>query len=78
MADTVVTRIRLPDVVHRRVKAQAVYHGINLDQALGMCVSFLCSITTPLLWRTNLDTVVNDLYDWAVDDGTLDQYHQIK
>lgn len=50
MTDTVTTRIRLPGEIHRQVKAQAAYHGINLDTALGMCVTFLADLCTPLSW----------------------------
>lgn len=50
MTDTVTTRIKLPGEVHREVKAEAARHGINVDQALGMCVAFLCDLTTPLRW----------------------------
>ena len=64
MTDTVVTRIRLPREVHRQVKAQAAYHGLNLDQAYGMCVAFLCGITTPLLWLSYKAQVAHDLSEW--------------
>lgn len=65
MSDTVVTRIRLPADIHRNVKAEAARHGVNLDQALGMCVAFLCGLTTPLLWRGGGQMVWEDLYGWV-------------
>lgn len=66
MTDTVTTRIRLPDEIHRQVKAQAAYHGVNLDQALGMCVAYLCSMTTPLLWVEDEPQVMHDVTTWVM------------
>lgn len=50
MTDTVTTRIRLPGEVHRDVKAEAARRGINLDEALGMCVAYLAHMVRPLQW----------------------------
>lgn len=50
MTDTVTTRIKLPGEVHREVKAEAARQGVNLDEALGMCVAFLVANVTPLSW----------------------------
>ena len=64
MTDTVETRIKLPGEVHRAVKAEAARHGITLAEALGMCVAFLCDLTTPLLWRQDAERVERDLTEW--------------
>ena len=69
MTDNVQTRITLPDEVHRMVKAEAARHGIRVAEALGMCVAFLCGVTTPLLWRTDQQTVAVDLDRWAQENG---------
>lgn len=50
MTDTVTTRIKLPGEVHREVKAEAARHGVNLDEALGMCVAWLNNYVVPLSW----------------------------
>lgn len=50
MAQTTVTRIRLPTAVHRRVKAAAVLHDLKTDQALGECVTYLVGRVEPLSW----------------------------
>jgi hypothetical protein len=55
MTDTIITRIKLPGPIHRDVKAEAVRHNINLDEALGMCVAHLCDIVVPLSWLDPLD-----------------------
>lgn len=65
MTDTVETRIKLPGEVHRAVKAEAARHGITLAEALGMCVAFISNATTPLLWRTDGETVADDLREYA-------------
>lgn len=72
MTDTVTTRIKLPGEVHRNVKAEAARRGVNLDQALGMCVAFLCSVTVPLCWMDGMGKVTEDFGDavdaWAFED----------
>jgi hypothetical protein len=50
MTDTIITRIKLPGPIHRDVKAEAARRGINLDEALGMCVARLCDAVVPLSW----------------------------
>jgi hypothetical protein len=50
MTDTTVTRIRLPTDIHLQVKAAAVLHSINVDEALGMCVAYLVGHVEPLSW----------------------------
>jgi len=68
MTDTVTTRIRLPGPVHRDVKAEAARRGINLDEALGMCVAFLADMVTPLVWIDNMTHTVTQMADW-LDTG---------
>jgi hypothetical protein len=55
MADTVTTRIKLPSHVHADVKAEAARNGINLDKALGLCVTYLGNMVQPLSWRNDQD-----------------------
>lgn len=64
MTDTVTTRITLPGPVHREVKAEAARRGLRVDEALGMCVAFICGLTTPLVWLTNLCQVEADVAAW--------------
>ena len=64
MTETVETRIKLPGEIHRAVKAEAARHGITLAEALGMCVAFLCGITPPLGWRTDIIRTHLDFQEW--------------
>lgn len=50
MADSTITRIKLPIEIHLRVKAAAVLHRVNVDEALGMCVAYLVAQVEPLSW----------------------------
>lgn len=67
MTDTVTTRITLPGPVHREVKAEAARRGIRVDEALGMCVAFLCDLTTPLVWKEGTIQVCDDLDAWVLN-----------
>jgi len=50
LTDSTTTRIKLPSNVHRQVKAAAVLHQVNTDEALGMCVAYLVAQVEPLSW----------------------------
>lgn len=67
MTDTVETRIKLPAEAHREVKAEAARHGINLADALGMCVAFLVDMTTPLSWRKSEMDCYIEIANFAAD-----------
>jgi hypothetical protein len=56
MTESVTTRIKLPGPVHRDVKAEAARHGINLDEALGMCIGYLAGVMIPLCWLDGLES----------------------
>lgn len=58
---SVETRIKLPLEVHRQVKAEAVRHGIMTAEALGMCVAFVCSLTVPLRWVSDLEGCLDEI-----------------
>lgn len=64
MSPTKTTRIKLPEDAHARVKAEAAFNNVNLDSALGMCVAFLCNLTTPLSWRTDPGQTRRDIAAW--------------
>lgn len=70
MSDNVVTRIRLPAVVHRDVKAEAARRGINLDEALGICVAFLAQIVRPLQWLDDPDGAHSMIEGYAKTGAT--------
>uniref|UniRef100_A0A6H1ZWI1 Uncharacterized protein n=1 Tax=viral metagenome TaxID=1070528 RepID=A0A6H1ZWI1_9ZZZZ len=53
MANSITTRIKLPDDVHRQVKAAAVLCDVRTDEALGMCVAYLVASVRPLSWLPN-------------------------
>lgn len=65
MTDTTVTSIRLPEPVYKEVEAEAARRDISPDEALGMCVAFLCELTTPLVWRGDYEQAVHDIRYWV-------------
>lgn len=66
MTDTVTTRIKLPGEVHRDVKAEAARRGVNLDEALGVCVAYLCAIVVPLSWLNGEEPVIREPGFWRL------------